>query len=127
MKWSKRSRLGCESVSGGALKRPQSLVPRFAEYKPLVDRSLYQEVVKLIEVHRRDPEDKGDAGRMDDIEVRDAASSLSLTPSTRVAFIRRGRGRWSFRERGRTGVVRERGRDGVVEMPRRRDGIDAIT
>ena len=30
-------------------ERPQSLVPRFAAYKPLVDRSLYQEVVKLIE------------------------------------------------------------------------------
>ena len=27
---------------------------------------------------------------MDDIEVRDAASSLSLTPSTRVAFIEVG-------------------------------------
>ncbi len=66
---------------------PQSLVPRFAAYKPLVDRTMYQEVVKLIETHRRDPEDRGDAGRMDDVEVRGAASSLSLTPSTRVVSI----------------------------------------
>ena len=55
---------------------PQSLVPRFAEFKPLVDRSLYQEVVKLIEVHRRDPEDKGDAGRMDDIEEGATADAM---------------------------------------------------
>jgi hypothetical protein len=55
---------------------PQALVPRFAEYKPLVDRSLYQEVVKLIEVHRRDPEDKGDAGRMDDIEEGATADAM---------------------------------------------------
>ena len=54
---------------------PASLIPRFAEYKPLVDRSLYQEVVKLIEAHRRDPEDKGDAGRMDDIEEGAASAS----------------------------------------------------
>ena len=72
---------------------PQALVPRFAEYKPLVDRSLYQEVVKLIEVHRRDPEDKGDAGRMDDIEE-----------GTRLVSIARGRGSFLFRIRGRRGA-----------------------